>query len=478
MKKNIIFFISIIYCNLLTAAEYPNSWKMDIFCKQGKAEWYESAFVVDVNDNNFSFGPYDKSRDKNYKWKGKIDGEKIKVSASWSWPFQSPARMTYTGKFINENEAILKGRYTDAPTPWDCNGRFYKVDRAPHFSKLKYLDNATEEIIKFTSYNPGIPLTIIDGSYKNSPVDISGKLILPKEGENLPVVVTIHSSAGPSEFNSPTESWRDNFKNELLKNKIGIFEIDSFTGRGSKNTYSNQGKVSINAGEMDALVAYNILDKHPRVDAKRLGVTGLSRGGNASMMTVEKKFSDAVLGSNNYYKASLPMASDCFNLIFENPTPTPAKVLFLLGADDDYALAKFCVAYAEKMKKAGGDVEIISKKNWHHAFYADNPIVNCKDCVHFNQCQIHLPEGVMLDDEGFFSESQYSTFKKVFKVDMNKWKTKFEKNSDKPGAANKLYKKLYVKWYKKCGERGTTVGGDHGQETVDIAIPFFVENLK
>jgi hypothetical protein len=39
-------------------------------------------------------------------------------------------------------------------------------------------------------------------------------------------------------------------------------------------------------------------------------------------------------------------------------------------------------------------------------------------------------------------------------------------------------KKLYVKWYKKCGKRGTTVGGDHGQETVDIAIPFFVENLK
>ncbi len=31
--------------------------------------------------------------------------------------------------------------------------------------------------------------------------------------------------------------------------------------------------------------------------------------------------------------------------------------------------------------------------------------------------------------------------------------------------------------YKKCGERGVTVGGDHGQETVDIAVPFFVNNL-
>jgi len=32
--------------------------------------------------------------------------------------------------------------------------------------------------------------------------------------------------------------------------------------------------------------------------------------------------------------------------------------------------------------------------------------------------------------------------------------------------------------YKKCGERGKTIGGDHGKETVDIAFPFFVNALK
>ena len=82
----------------------------------------------------------------------------------------------------------------------------------------KYLSEATEEIIKFTSYNPGIPLTIINGSYVNSPVEVSGKLILPKEGKNLPVVVTVHSSGGPSEFTDITQSWRNDFKNQLLKN--------------------------------------------------------------------------------------------------------------------------------------------------------------------------------------------------------------------------------------------------------------------
>jgi len=41
-----------------------------------------------------------------------------------------------------------------------------------------------------------------------------------------------------------------------------------------------------------------------------------------------------------------------------------------------------------------------------------------------------------------------------------------------------LYRKLYVKMYKKCGEKGTTIGGDHGKETVNIAVPFFVNALK
>ncbi len=58
----------------------------------------------------------------------------------------------------------------------------------------------------------------------------------------------------------------------------------------------------------------------------------------------------------------------------------------------------------------------------------------------------------------------------------------YEKNNfiaaaDKPGATNKLYKKTYIKMYKKCGVRGTTGGGDHGQETVDIPAPFFVKKL-
>ncbi|MDC3174700.1 hypothetical protein OA868_02885 [Candidatus Pelagibacter sp.] len=479
MKKILsIIILSSFWTINLIAEEYPNSWKIDLLCKQGKWQWYEAAYVVNVENNKFQLGPFDIKHwdSKNIKFVGTIKDNKISITKSWKSKW-GPQKLKIKGEFINGNEATLKARMP-YDKPWGCKGRFFKVDRPQHFTPLKYLSKATEEIIKFTSYNPGIPLTIINGSYVNSPVEISGKLILPKEGKNLPVVVTVHGSGGPSSFTSPAQSWRNDFRNQLLKNNIGIFEIDSFTGRGVKSTGSDQGKVSVNAGELDALVAYKILDKHPRVDAKKLGITGLSRGGMASNMAVEKKYSDVILGEENYYKASLPMAPYCFNVAFDKPTPTPAKILFLLGGADDYTLAKFCVAYAEKMKKAGGDVGVIVKEGWHHDFYLDSPPNRSADAVHFNKCEIYVPEGWVMNDDGFIHEKQTDIFKEAFNMDLKKWREKFEKASTKPGAANKLYKKIYIKMYKKCGERGVTIGGDHGKETVEIAVPFFVNALK
>ena len=477
MKKLLgILVLVLLWCNALIAEEYPNSWKLDIQCKQDTYTWYESFFIANVENNEFTIGPF--KWGSTFLFKGKIENKNIKIIETWK--NGKEGKINYTGEFINSNEAILEGTYKKDDNDWKCEGRFFKVDRPPHLdlSPFKYLSEATEEIIKFTSYNPGVPLTIINGSYVNSPVEVSGKLILPKEGDNLPVVVVVHISGGPSEFTVITQSWRNDFRNQLLKNNIGIFEIDNFTGRGAKEVATNQGKVSINAGELDALVAYKILDKHPRVNAKKLGITGQSRGGTASNMVVEKKFSDVVLGEENYYLASLPMAADCYNIGFENPTPTPAKILFLMGGADDYTLAKYCVKYVEKMKKAGGDVEIIVKEGWHHNFYTDTPAAKCKGCVQFNKCQVHFPDGLILDDEGFISKSLQEPFSKFFKTDLEKWRKKFKKASSKPQASNKLYRKLYVKMYKKCGEKGTTIGGDHGKETVNIAVPFFVNALK
>ena len=52
MKKILgIIVLGLLYFNNSIAEEYPNSWKMDINCKQGNNTWYESFFVVSVKNN-------------------------------------------------------------------------------------------------------------------------------------------------------------------------------------------------------------------------------------------------------------------------------------------------------------------------------------------------------------------------------------------------------------------------------------------
>ena len=95
-----------------------------------------------------------------------------------------------------------------------------------------------------------------------------------------------------------------------------------------------------------------------------------------------------------------------------------------------------------------------------------------------NKCEVNFPEGWIMNDKGFITKNLQEPFDKFFKIDLEKWRQKFIKASAKPGVSNKLYRKLYIKMYKKCGSKGATVGGDHGKETVDIAVPFFVNALK
>ena len=89
MKKIITLIILLLFWHTnLIADEYPNSWKMDILCKQGKNEWYESSYIVNVGNNKFELGPYDNKhwKRKNIKWvgeiKGKIEYENIEISPS------------------------------------------------------------------------------------------------------------------------------------------------------------------------------------------------------------------------------------------------------------------------------------------------------------------------------------------------------------------------------------------------------------
>ena len=484
MKNIFIFLIFLLFSTFSLAEQYPNSWKMNIQCKDGKDKWYEAHYVVDVVDDAFTLDLGSRVRwnwQKNITFEGRIKKNSVMIKQKYEWTEGSGLGTgIYKGK-IKDNKAKLKGnRQWENYDPFSCKGEFFKVDSMPTFSPLEHLDQATREVIEFTSYNPSYPIQIMNKSYLDGPVKISGELILPPSGDNLPVVVVIHSSGGPSEFTDISQwTWRNGFNNELLKNNIGIFQIDSFTGRGAEHTHDDQSKVVLHAGEMDALVAFKILSEHPRIDGKRLGITGLSRGGMAATNVIEKRYSDAVLGPDSYFKASLPMAVDCWANIFENPKPTPTKTLWLLGADDDYTPPDLCISHVEKLKAQGADVEILIKDGWVHDFYADTPVQICKDCVIFNNeaCSAHLPNGLTFNDEGLSSNDAMKYFSKITNKSIEEL-TSMAMSATTWEKAYQVYYDMYKEMYFDCATKGPKVGGDHAQETINIAVPFFVNALK
>ena len=88
MKKLLaIMVLSLLFNNNLLAEEYPNSWKIDLLCKQGKSEWAQAAYVVNVENNKFQLGPFDiKDWGKeNIKFEGTIKDNKVSITETVSY---------------------------------------------------------------------------------------------------------------------------------------------------------------------------------------------------------------------------------------------------------------------------------------------------------------------------------------------------------------------------------------------------------
>ena len=78
MKKILLLIGILLFSNNAYTEQYPNSWKMEIECKDRGNKWWEASFVVEVVDNKFSL-----SFDERWNWMKDIvfEGtiEKIKL---------------------------------------------------------------------------------------------------------------------------------------------------------------------------------------------------------------------------------------------------------------------------------------------------------------------------------------------------------------------------------------------------------------
>jgi dienelactone hydrolase len=305
---------------------------------------------------------------------------------------------------------------------------------------LKQLSKISKKtkLVKIQSYNAKNYMVIKDGSYKKSPIEVDALIAYPKKGEGpFPVLMIVHSSGGPGEFNSKWYRYHKESARSLLKKGIAIMFLDNYSARGAVHTYVDQSQVALFSGYIDAFMALEYLSKDPKINIKKVGISGYSRGGMISIMASEKRLRDALVSKDLYFAAAQPRSPDCWNVgMFRNPQPIKeTKTWMVLGGADDYTLAEPCVVHGEKIKANGGDIEVTVKKGWHHGFTANYKEEYEGDAAIFNDCP-----GSFTNDQGIII---------------------YEGNQSFPD----------------CITRGATIGGNKGVVFKKPFLKFFTESL-
>ena len=159
----------------------------------------------------------------------------------------------------------------------------------------------------------------------------------------------------------------------FLKKGIAVVFVDNFTGRSVISADEDQSQVSTYSFYIDAFMTLEYLSKDPKINIKKVGITGWSRGGMNSLAITEARIRDALISKDLYYAASLPRSVECRQSgFFRNPQPIKETKIFMVnGSIDDASHAHICKEFGKKLKVNGADIKVTIKKGWGHGFDAN-----------------------------------------------------------------------------------------------------------
>ena len=265
------------------------------------------------------------------------------------------------------------------------------------FTLWKYFKDA--KMVQIPSYNSGpFPnefMSLKDGSYKKSPVTIDALIAYPKKGEGpFPVLVFNHASGGSWQWSNEWFKFDRLMARQLLKKGIAVMFVDNFTGRNVISAGGDQAQVSTYSFYIDAFMTLEYLSKDPKVNIKKVGITGWSRGGMNSLAIAETRIRVVLVSKDLYFAASLPRSVECRQSgFFRNPQPIKeTKILMVNGKIDDASHAHICEEYGEKMKANGADIKVTTKKGWGHGFEANYEAEYEAEAEAWHECPAYYTE--------------------------------------------------------------------------------------
>lgn len=194
---------------------------------------------------------------------------------------------------------------------------------------------------------------------------IYGELRMPSSVEGkIPAVVIMHASGGVFDF-------REKMMAKLLnKNGIAAFIPYSFKARGITNTKKTAGTgVTFGMRLTDAYGALNLLSAHPNINKDKIAIMGYSSGGIISLLSSDEKIRKQLATDTLKFAAHINVYAGTI-FIFKNAEPTKAPILFLSGEKDNTCPVEKVMAYAQRLKDAGGNITTIVYPGAHHVFDA------------------------------------------------------------------------------------------------------------
>lgn len=208
---------------------------------------------------------------------------------------------------------------------------------------------------------------LIDKKDGKEKIKIEGFLSIPKNiNKKVPAVVLLHGITGVKE-DIPKEHLNE-MADTLNEMDVAAFIIDSQSSRDVKTPQEILKRVTLSMRVVDAYAALHLLSTHPKIDKDKIGVLGLSRGGNVAMLAQSKKIKKCFFEEDGLQFAAVVLCYPSCLLQLKNIDLVDSPILILLGEKDNITPTPWTLKYAEKIKATGANVEIKVYKNAHHAF--------------------------------------------------------------------------------------------------------------
>jgi dienelactone hydrolase len=194
-----------------------------------------------------------------------------------------------------------------------------------------------------------------------TPATVGGELRMPVAGGRLPVVLLVHGETGVS---PNVRHWAETLNGFGL----GVFILDSFSGRAIAETSTDQSRLSHAAMLVDAYRALAMLAAHSRVDVRRVAIMGFSKGGWAALYANVRRFQRFHNPKGLEVAVQIALYPPCHTAYREDEQVAGRPIRIVHGIADDWHPIEPCRQYVMRLRRAGADAAMIELSGARHFF--------------------------------------------------------------------------------------------------------------